>query len=468
MAARMTFEFRRLAGPVGLAAALAWLGCGSIAPLHAQESEEAGFEEAALDDETDAAAAEAEAEPADAEAEGLPDETADDLSAAEDADSMNDDVAELAAVDEFYDDGSTFEDEFIEEDWAPELEPDVSEEALPTDRSIDPTGLGWEVVPVTSAPGATVRSRRGDYAGPAQIYELRPRRAGAAPASTRRGEDEPDVAYSFGGQSVKADEIPWQAQLYRSLAKEVAGVPRWKAQHNCGGALVAPGWILTAAHCIDDILANLEAGWRVRLGGTDLSKEDGVTYKVERWVRHSGYRNVGHPKRPNPPTPRPNMYSNDIGLVHFVADAQTRAPADPQRVQPIPLYRDAVRGGETVTAIGWGMTQSAERSFSATPVKVDLSVMDTPMCQARPGYGPQRVDGTVICAAREGKKTCRGDSGGPVVRTQGGVSQLVGLVSWGKGECNGDGLPSVFTRVQSHLPWIDQAMKLPPTRTALP
>ena len=45
---------------------------------------------------------------------------------------------------------------------------------------------------------------------------------------------------------------------------------------------------------------------------------------------------------------------------------------------------------------------------------------------------------------------------------------LVGVVSWGKKQCAGDGRPGVYTRVDRYLDWIDQAMKLPPDRTALP
>jgi secreted trypsin-like serine protease len=362
-------------------------------------------------------------------------------------------------------------------DWAPEVSADPTDDAVPVDSELDPSGLGWEVVPVAPSGGQARTVAVADVAGRAEIFQMRPRTSGSARPSTgttgarpARGTDDggKDTAYSFGGQPIKPGFAPWQAQIYRSAAREAPGVPRWKAQHNCGGTLIAPGWILTAAHCIDDILDDREAGWRVRLGGQDLSKEDGVTYAVERWVRHSGYKNVAHPDPPKSPLPPPNMYANDIGLIRIKADAQTRPLADPKRVQPITFYRKPIKGGDEVTAIGWGMTQNAAKSFSAVPLKVDLQVMDTPVCQARRGYGPERVNAGVICAAREGQKTCRGDSGGPVILTNGTTAQLVGLVSWGKRDCAGDGRPSVFTRLESHLGWIEQAMKLPETRASLP
>jgi secreted trypsin-like serine protease len=162
------------------------------------------------------------------------------------------------------------------------------------------------------------------------------------------------------------------------------------------------------------------------------------------------------------------MYMNDIALVHIKSDAQTRQPGDPTSYEPIQLYRGPVSKDAEVTAIGWGMTQLAAQSFSSVPMKVDLQVMDTGTCRNLPGYGPDRINATVMCAAREKQKTCKGDSGGPVILTNNMPAQLVGLVSWGKDECTGDGQPSVFTRVQSHLAWIDKAMTLEPTRSSLP
>lgn len=429
------------------------------------DATDAGAAEAAAD-QPEATADHDEADASDRDAEHVAGEREPDAEA-----TAEDDESPLADDAEDYADGSTPADEFMTADWAPDVPVDESDDALPTDRSLDPSGLGWEVAPASGDADRSHGSREprhhGDYAGPSQILEMRPRQRGSAP-SRPAGERDRDTAYSYGGKPIEPGSAPWQAQIYRSLAKERPGVPRWKAQHNCGGTLIAPDWILTAAHCIDDIIDDREAGWRVRLGGQDLARDDGATYVVDRWVRHSGYRKIGHPDPPKAPVPPPNMYSSDIGLVHIRADAQTRPIADPKRVHPVVLYRKPIKGGDEVTAIGWGMTENTAKSFSAVPLKVDLRVMDTTLCQSRPGYGPERIGGTVICAAREGQKTCRGDSGGPVILTNGTVAQLVGLVSWGKNDCSGDGRPSVFTRVESYLGWIDQAMKLPETRASLP
>ena len=368
--------------------------------------------------------------------------------------------------------------QFMTDDWAPPPSENDANDVIPTDTSLDPGGLPWQVVEIApdgggapmpaggaagarpGNPGAAPRgaARIGDQAGSTGIPVVRRSPPGTRPASIG-GKDTP---YSYGGQPVEPGKTPWQAQIYRSKAKPKGDEELWRAQHNCGGVLISPEWVLTAAHCVVDMIEDREAGWRVRLGVRDLGNEQGATYAVDRWVMNSRYRKRSLPDGP------PNMYANDIALVHIKADAETRRPAGGTSIEPIQIYRSRVADLAEVTAIGWGMTELKPKSFSAVTLKVDLNVMPQQLCVSRTGYGPERVNDTVMCAAREKAKTCRGDSGGPVILATQRPAQLVGLVSWGKQDCTGDGQPSVFTRVQSHLGWIDAAMKLDPTRGSYP
>jgi secreted trypsin-like serine protease len=69
-------------------------------------------------------------------------------------------------------------------------------------------------------------------------------------------------------------------------------------------------------------------------------------------------------------------------------------------------------------------------------------------------YGSRYVKETMICAGEvgDGVDTCQGDSGGPLIvpNEVTGVSELVGITSWGVG-CGNVG---VYTRVQSYISWI--------------
>jgi secreted trypsin-like serine protease len=143
-------------------------------------------------------------------------------------------------------------------------------------------------------------------------------------------------------------------------------------------------------------------------------------------------------------------------------------PRDPARVRPIPLYTGPVPAGAQVAATGWGKTEAVDGAApSAVLMRVDLRVMGTERCKQLPGYGPHKITHRVICAANPKRSTCQGDSGGGLTLAS-GQPRVVGIVSWGKKRCSGDGQPGAYTRVETYLGWIKQAMTLDPTRSALP
>jgi hypothetical protein len=294
-----------------------------------------------------------------------------------------------------------------------------------------------------------------------RIGEIAPNATAGPPVDEQRPdalppEDQPadperrrPVGYSFGGSSVNDAEAPWQAQIYYpNIADEWRNalkqrVPLWALQHFCGGALIADNWVLTAAHCIDDGMRR--NGYRVRLGQEDVSLLGGYTYKIEQVVVFSGYRE------------RANAGDlNDIALIRIRNDTGHPTPLKSQ-VSPIPLYRaPAPAANQPLTVYGWGRTNSSS-AFNAHAflMKVGLRVMPENDCKP---FGTQLnwvIDTTVICAKappKTARKTCKGDSGGPVVA--GG--KLLAVVSGGGARCAGDNMPSIFTRVGAYLPWIDR------------
>ncbi|MGH8262198.1 MAG: S1 family serine peptidase, partial [Steroidobacteraceae bacterium] len=181
-----------------------------------------------------------------------------------------------------------------------------------------------------------------------------------------------------------------------------------------------------------------------------------------RIVRHANYDTAQLPANPN-------MYANDIALVHIVDDSPAPRPRDPSQIREIPLQQGAPpTDGTEVTGSGWGKTQPVEGNMpNAVLLKVDLKVMGLDKCRNLPDYGPQKIHDKIFCAATPGRSTCQGDSGGPIIFTN-GVPTLVGIISWGKKRCTGDGQPGVYTRVASYLDWIHTAMKLDPKKNSLP
>jgi len=233
-----------------------------------------------------------------------------------------------------------------------------------------------------------------------------------------------------GGVDAVRNSAPWVISLEWGLIRP---------SHFCAGALLASGWVLTAAHCAG---AYRNYGISVVISGQ---------HNVNEFFGYEQIRQVEQD--------RIFIHEDWSGFVgpHDISLISVSPFRLDFTVRPIDLPNaDEIHTG-TVTFHGWGSTSNSfTPSFPTVLQTIQKPIVALPTCRLI----LQEVDAPIhdnnVCTGplTGGSSACSGDSGGPL--TQG--DELVGIANWNYIPCGQPNRPSVFARVSAYVTWINNTM----------
>lgn len=239
---------------------------------------------------------------------------------------------------------------------------------------------------------------------------------------------DPIIERIIGGEIAKEGAYPFMTALV---------IREFDAQF-CGGALIAPQWVLTAAHCVKGM-----TDWDLTLdaivGIHDLTQTDGQGQRVEvaEIFIHPDY-----------------ILDHDVALLRLVTPIDT---VEPLRLATTEIMA-ALPVGFEVMAIGWGtVTGEWPYEYPTLLHEVLLPIVDQAVCQAAYDDDGTTITDSMICLGPEDgqQDTCFADSGSPVLAEVDGIWYEMALVSFGgSAGCAAANEYGVYMRMDSHENWI--------------
>jgi len=227
-----------------------------------------------------------------------------------------------------------------------------------------------------------------------------------------------------GGTEAAPNSLPWQVALFID------------DQYFCGGSLISPDWVLTAAHCADNATF-----FNIMLGAHDVrlpaaEEPTRVEYRSEVYTVHPNWGST--------------LIRNDLALIKLPESVTFTDAISPICLAPA---SEPLHAGDPLHVSGWGKPTDAATGISPVLREVGVTGITNQECVA--AYNVLTVRDSNICVSTlGGKSSCNGDSGGPLSFINNGVYNQVGVVSFGSSKGCELEIPAAFARVSSFTDWI--------------
>nr|XP_009935721.1 PREDICTED: transmembrane protease serine 4 [Opisthocomus hoazin] len=179
----------------------------------------------------------------------------------------------------------------------------------------------------------------------------------------------------LGGSPAAIEAWPWQVSL------------QYRKEHICGGSIIDPSWVLTAAHCFKN--NPIIQSWGVKAGSNLLSGT--ATLAVEKVFLAAV----------TPASPR----DNDIALVKLQSPLRV---SDSSKPICLPYFDEELVPGTSLWVVGWGYTQEHGK-LSETLQQAEVKLVDKESCNLAAYHG--QVTEKMLCAGlpQGGVDTCQSE-----------------------------------------------------------
>ncbi|GFH50147.1 hypothetical protein CTEN210_06623 [Chaetoceros tenuissimus] len=250
--------------------------------------------------------------------------------------------------------------------------------------------------------------------------------------------DEPQTSHIeeriIGGSDAPKDAYPWFAKGSENFFQP-------EFTFFCGGMLVAPDWILTAAHCTA-LLPVETVSFQIGALSNPIDGDNGGQYSeifsAEYIVEFPDYNYY-------------NQYddSNDFALVKLKGHS-TITPVD----MDLTGITNSYDSDKKLWTLGFGALDTSYYTKPDWLQHVDLGFISQRMCKDK-YKGLSKITDNMLCATGPDKDSCSGDSGGPLYDKEN--DKVVGVVSWGEG-CADPQYPGVYAKISSQAEWIQETI----------